>query len=74
MMDIEELLNEGPEVRQRARGGFIALSRRSWPMRIGVTADDETSARSEFERVVSLWWRAYENDLAKQSLNQGFCR
>lgn len=44
-----------PVVTARARGGWLAVSDESQPIRIGVVGDDEQSTRQAFERSIKRW-------------------
>jgi hypothetical protein len=44
-----------PEISKRRCGGWIAVSGRDAPLKIGVTANTEDEARAAFNRAVIEW-------------------
>jgi hypothetical protein len=63
----DELID--PRVIRRARGGFLALSPRNAPIRVGAVAATEEDAREAFGAIVQNWRNARdaENDLRTRS-------
>lgn len=58
-MDHVQVLTTEPELRERASGGWLAVSRRT--PRIAVAAADEDSARREFRVALEHWARLLED-------------
>lgn len=44
-----------PEISKRRSGGWIAVSGRDAPLKIGVTANSEEDARAAFNQAVIEW-------------------
>lgn len=61
----EELIN--PRVIKRVRGGFLALSPRNAPIKVGAVAGTEEDARKAFSAIVLNWRRSREAEQAPHS-------
>jgi hypothetical protein len=65
----EELIN--PRVIKRVRGGFLALSPRNAPIRVGAVAATEEDAREAFGAIVLNWRRSRDAERAPHSEPMG---
>jgi len=54
MIEVPAIVAE-PTLFHRAVGGWLAVSRRDSPLKIGVTAETEDEARALFEQAVREW-------------------
>lgn len=57
----------GPDIIRRVRGGVIAVSHRNVGIRLGVIAENEEIARSEFAALVRRWMDARQKELSHQA-------
>lgn len=44
-----------PQIIERVRGGWMAITPRGWPLSIGVMADSEAEARAAFDAELLRW-------------------
>lgn len=51
-----------PELIERARGGWLAVTRREAPIRIGAAGRTEDEAREGFARLVAQWEKSREEE------------
>jgi hypothetical protein len=60
----DELID--PKVIKRVRGGFLALSPRNAPLKVGAVATTEEDAREAFAAVVTSWRRSRDAEEASR--------
>jgi hypothetical protein len=54
-----------PEITERRCGGWIAVSRRDAPLKIGVTAKSEGEARLAFDQAVIEWEKILNSETSE---------